>query len=197
MSDTPHPAKIVVFISGRGSNMKAIVEACRSGDIAGEVVAVLSNKDDAAGLVYAAHQGIDTHVIRHQDFDNRDDYDAALAAWAAGYAPDLICLAGFMRILGAGFVDAFSGKVLNIHPSLLPKYKGLNTHKRAIDAGDKVAGCSVHLVTAELDGGRVIAQCEVPIEANDTPDALAARVLGVEHRTYIDAINAFITEKDA
>ncbi len=186
-------ASIVICISGRGSNMRAIDEACRAGIIRGRVVAVLSNRADAAGLDYARGRGIPTHVLGHKDFTDRAAYDAALAALIAPYAPDVVCLAGFMRILTPVFIAPFAGRILNIHPSLLPKYKGLDTHQRAIEAGDSEAGCSVHIVTAELDGGPVILQKRVPILAGDDADTLAARVLAQEHGAYIEAINAFLS----
>jgi phosphoribosylglycinamide formyltransferase-1 len=180
--------KIVILISGRGSNMRAICEACKAERINGQVVKVISNVESAAGLDYARSEGIDYEIIDHKKFQNREHFDAALVKAVKGAVPDLICLAGFMRILTPVFVEPFEGKIVNIHPSLLPKYKGLNTHQRALDAGDAQAGVSVHLVTAELDDGPIIVQTAVDIEKNDTVSSLSQKVLDVEHETYIEAI---------
>lgn len=181
-------ARIAVLISGRGSNMRAIHAACKSGQIDGEIVCVLSNRADAPGLEYAREQGLACRVIPHKSFPQREDYDAELVRELSGFCPDLVCLAGFMRILTPVFIAPFEGRILNIHPSLLPKYKGLDTHQRALDAGDAQAGCSVHLVTAELDGGPVVVQKKVPVIAGDTADTLAQRVLAQEHGAYVEAI---------
>jgi phosphoribosylglycinamide formyltransferase-1 len=181
-------SRIVILISGRGSNMRAICEACKSGRIQGEVVKVISNRADAGGLDYVRAENIPFEIISHKDFLGREDFDAALVKAVQEAAPDLICLAGFMRILTSVFVKPFEGKILNIHPSLLPKYKGLDTHQRAIEAGDSEAGASVHIVTDELDDGPVIAQTKVAIEKGETASSLSAKVLAVEHETYIQAI---------
>lgn len=188
----PDKAKIVILISGRGSNMRAIIDACDRGEVLAEVVLVVSNNEAAAGLDYARQRNIDVFCLSHKAFSSRDEFDQAIAEHIKSYAPDLICLAGFMRILGAEFVQQFEGKIINIHPSLLPKYKGLHTHKRALDAGDQKAGCSVHYVTAELDDGEVIAQTQVPILPDDDEQALATRVLAVEHETYLRAIQSVL-----
>ncbi len=187
---------ILILISGGGSNMAAIVRAAQSDRWAerygARVAAVISNKADAKGLHCAAEQGITTAVLDHKAYANRDDFDAALMQAIDRYAtPEslpLVVLAGFMRILTPGFVTHYAGRLVNIHPSLLPAFAGLNTHRRAIEAGCQFAGATVHQVTAELDHGPILAQAIVPILPGDTPDALAARVLSQEHRIYPQAI---------
>lgn len=154
---------------------------------------VMSNRSDAGGLVKAAERGVATAVVDHKPFaQDRAAFEDALIAELDGAGADIICLAGFMRVLTSHFIDHYEGRMLNIHPSLLPKYKGLHTHKRAIDAGDTQAGCTVHEVTAKLDDGPILAQAQVPILADDTPDSLAARVLVQEHRIYPEALQSFI-----
>lgn len=175
---------IVVLISGSGSNLQAIIDACQANKINGAINAVISNKADAFGLTRAADVDIDTHVVSHKDFDSRELYDQALVEVIDQYQPQVVVLAGFMRILTAQFVEHYKGKLINIHPSLLPKYQGLNTHQRAIDAGDKEHGCSVHFVTEELDGGPVILQAKVPVFEEDNADDLAQRVHVQEHLIY-------------
>jgi len=177
-------SRIVVLISGSGTNLQAIIDACESADYPGTVVGVVSNKSDAYGLTRAKNSDIDTVSLSHKNFESRDSYDQALITKIDHFSPDIIVLAGFMRILTPAFVQHYQGKLLNIHPSLLPKYQGLNTHQRAIDAGDKVHGVSVHFVTEELDGGPVILQAKVPVFDGDTSDDLAARVHEQEHRIY-------------
>lgn len=176
--------RIVVLVSGNGSNLQAIIDACKNQQIPGEVVAVLSNKADVYGLTRAQNANIPTITLSHKTFSSREEYDQTLITNIDEYNPDLVILAGFMRILTPGFVQHYQGKLLNIHPSLLPKYQGLNTHQRAIDAGDTEHGVSVHFVTEELDGGPVILQAKVPIFTTDTVDDLAARVHEQEHRIY-------------
>ena len=180
---------IVVLISGRGSNMEVFLEASDRGLIAGNIVCVISNRPNAQGIVTARQRGIATAVIDHQDFDTREAFDAALAEAVATADPDVVVLAGFMRILTPVFIDRFLGKLVNIHPSLLPKYTGLNTHQRAIDAGDAEAGATVHYVTNELDGGPAILQARVPINEEDTAQTLASKVLVVEHLIFTEAVN--------
>lgn len=180
--------RIVVLISGRGSNMRAIIEACQEGHLDAEVVAVISNKPDAAGLTFAREQNIETAVLDHKSFAVRSEFDKQLQALIDSFNPDLVALAGFMRILSKELVDHFLGRIINIHPSLLPLYPGLNTHARVLAAGDTRHGASVHFVTPELDAGAVIAQREVPILQNDTEQSLAARVLDTEHELYIQAL---------
>jgi len=177
-------SRIVVLISGSGTNLQAIIDASKNSNYPGEVVAVVSNKIDAYGLTRAENADIKTVALSHKDFENRESYDQSLISEIDQFTPDVIVLAGFMRILTPAFVQHYQGKLLNIHPSLLPKYQGLNTHQRAIDAGDKEHGVSVHFVTEELDGGPVILQAKVPVFDGDTSDDLAARVHEQEHRIY-------------
>ena len=175
---------IVVLISGSGSNLQAILDACSAGFIAGKVTAVLSNKAKAYGLERAKKAGAKAIVLDHKAYADRAAYDQDLIATIDQHQPDLVVLAGFMRILTPEFVQHYQGRLLNIHPSLLPKYQGLNTHQRAIDAGDTEHGCSVHFVTAELDGGPVILQAKVPVFPGDDADSVAERVHEQEHRIY-------------
>jgi phosphoribosylglycinamide formyltransferase 1 len=183
---------IVVLISGRGSNLRSIVQACAAEQWPARVAAVISNRPDAAGLGFAAQQGIATAVVDHQAFADREAFDAALARAVDAHAPDLVVLAGFMRILGAGFVDRYQGRLLNIHPSLLPAFAGLHTHRRAIEAGCKLAGATVHFVTAALDHGPIVLQAAVPLLPADDEDALSQRVLAVEHLIYPRAVRWFV-----
>ncbi|MFQ2077397.1 phosphoribosylglycinamide formyltransferase [Aeromonas veronii] len=176
--------RILVLISGSGSNLQAILDHCASGKIAGQVVGVISNKADAYGLVRAKEAGVATSILAQQQFASREEYDAALLALMADYQPDLVVLAGFMRILSGDLVRHFAGRMINIHPSLLPKYQGLHTHQRAIDDGEREHGASVHFVTEELDGGPVILQARVPIFEGDDADEVAARVQAQEHSIY-------------
>ena len=192
MTDTVNTPSIVILISGRGSNMISIVDAIHSGDLPVTVAAVISNRPDAAGLTFAQQAGIPTATINHKDFDSRENFDQALASKIDEYSPNLVVLAGFMRILTTEFVEHFAGKLVNIHPALLPKFKGLNTHQRAIDAGEKEHGASVHIVTPELDDGPVVMQARVPVLAADTEATLAARVLEQEHKLYPAAINQLL-----
>lgn len=175
---------IVVLISGSGSNLQAILDACSAGFISGKVTAVLSNKAKAYGLERAKKAGAKAIVLDHKAYADRAAYDKDLIATIDQHQPDLVVLAGFMRILTSEFVQHYQGRLLNIHPSLLPKYQGLNTHQRAIDAGDTEHGCSVHFVTAELDGGPVILQAKVPVFPGDDADIVAERVHEQEHRIY-------------
>jgi len=189
---------IVILISGGGSNMAAIVRAAEQERWAARfdarVAAVISNKADAGGLALARDRGIPTAVVSHQDFASREDFDAALARAIDAHAPALVVLAGFMRILTPGFVTRYAGRLLNIHPSLLPAFPGLHTHQRAIEAGCKVAGLTVHQVTVELDHGPILAQAVVPVLPDDTAVSLAERVLVHEHRVYPQAIAAWLGE---
>ena len=187
---------IVILISGSGSNMAAIVRRAQderwAQQLGARVAAVISNKADAKGLLFAKEQGIATAVLDHKAFDGREAFDAALVQEIDRHAPALVVLAGFMRILTPGFVAHYAGRLLNIHPSLLPAFPGLHTHERAIDAGCKFAGATVHEVTAELDHGPILAQAVVPVLEGDTPDTLAARVLTQEHRIYPQAVADFL-----
>ena len=177
---------MVILISGRGSNMQAMVEAGLP------VAAVISNRADAAGLDYAAGRGIATAIVPHRDYATREAFDAALAQAIDGFRPDLVVLAGFMRILTEGFVSRYQGRLLNIHPSLLPAFPGLDTHARALAAGVKLHGCSVHFVTADLDHGPIVMQAAVPVLPDDDAATLAARVLAQEHRIYPQAARWFL-----
>ncbi len=181
---------LVVLISGSGSNLQAIIDGTAN-DLPVEIRAVISNKANAYGLERARKAGIETRVLDHKEFSDRDSYDVALGDLIKEYQPGLVILAGFMRILTPDLVSRFHGRMLNIHPSLLPKFRGLHTHGRAIEAGETVHGASVHFVTEELDGGPIIIQARVPVEAEDNPDTLAARVLKQEHILYPTAIRMF------
>jgi len=192
---------IVILISGAGSNMAAIVRAAQQEQWAvrlnARVAAVISNKADATGLAWAQAQGIDTAVLNHQGFASREAFDTALMAEIDRFAPNLLVLAGFMRILTPGFVAHYAGRLLNVHPSLLPAFPGLNTHQRAIDAGCQFAGATVHQVTADLDHGPILAQAVVPVLPSDTAEDLAARVLTQEHLIYPRAVAAFFNPQCA
>ena len=180
---SPQPLSIVVLISGSGSNLQAIIDAIRAG-LAAEICAVFSNNPQAYGLTRAREAGIVAEVIDHHQYDSRETFDQALMARIDHYQPKLVVLAGFMRILSEDFVNHYAGRMLNIHPSLLPHYQGLNTHQRVLDAGDKIHGVSVHFVTPELDGGPVILQAEIPVHAGDDADVLAERIHTQEHIIY-------------
>ncbi|WP_210014777.1 phosphoribosylglycinamide formyltransferase [Pseudomonas palmensis] len=182
---------VVVLLSGTGSNLQALIDSTRTGDSPVRVRAVISNRADAYGLQRARDAGIDTAVLDHKAFDGREAFDAALVELIDGFAPQLVVLAGFMRILSAGFVRHYHGRLLNIHPSLLPKYKGLHTHQRALEAGDAEHGCSVHFVTEELDGGPLVVQAVIPVVSDDTPAQLAQRVHSQEHLIYPLAVRWF------
>lgn len=182
---------VVVLLSGTGSNLQALIDSTRTGDSSVRIRAVISNRADAYGLQRARDAGIDTAVLDHKAFDGREAFDAALVELIDGFAPQLVVLAGFMRILSAGFVRHYHGRLLNIHPSLLPKYKGLHTHQRALEAGDTEHGCSVHFVTEELDGGPLVVQAVIPVVSDDTPAQLAQRVHSQEHLIYPLAVRWF------
>jgi len=190
------PQNIVILISGGGSNMAAIVKAAQQGGwqarYGARVAAVISNKADAKGLVFAREQGIATAVVEHKAFPSREAFDAELARVIDGFGADWVVLAGFMRILTPGFVERYLGRMVNIHPSLLPAFPGLHTHQRAIELGCKFAGATVHRVTAELDHGEFLEQAVVPVLPDDTPDTLAARVLTQEHQIYPRAIEKLL-----
>ncbi|MEA3087950.1 MAG: phosphoribosylglycinamide formyltransferase 1 [Paraburkholderia sp.] len=172
--------------------MEAIIRACADEGWAAQVAAVIANRPDAAGLEFAASHGIATAVVDHRQFEGRDSFDAALAQTIDSFAPDLVVLAGFMRVLTAGFVDHYAGRMLNVHPSLLPSFPGLKTHQQALDAGVRLHGASVHFVTSQLDHGPIVAQAAVPVEAGDTPAMLAERVLAIEHIIYPRAVRWFV-----
>lgn len=187
--------RIVVMISGSGSNLQAIIDAIAGGHINGRIAAVLSNKAGVFGLERAEKAGIPQIVIDHKGFEDRESFDAAMIEAMDAYQPDLIVMAGFMRILSAQFIQHYQGRMLNIHPSLLPKYKGLNTHQRAIEAGDKQHGCTVHFVTEELDGGPLAIQAPIDILADDTADSLQQRVHSAEHKIYPLAVEWFCADR--
>ena len=176
--------KLAIPISGRGSNMQALIAACRSGAVDGEIALVLSNRADAAGLAYAAAAGIATRVIPHGGYPDRAGFDQALDEALADAGVNFICLAGFMRLLTPEFIARWRDRMINIHPSLLPAFPGLHTHRRALEAGVKLAGCTVHFVRFETDTGPIIAQAAVPVLPGDDEESLAARVLAAEHRLY-------------
>lgn len=182
---------IVVLISGRGSNLQAIAERAGRGELPVEIRAVVSDQPEAGGLAWSAARGLRTSVLQPCDFPDRAAYGRALADLVEGFGPRLVVLAGFMRILDATFVDRFAGRLLNIHPSLLPRHRGLHTHRRALEAGEQEHGASVHFVTRELDGGPVVLQAVVPVLPGDDEPALAARVLAQEHRIYPQGIEWF------
>ncbi len=180
--------RVAILISGRGSNMRALIEAASEADYPAEIVLVLSNVADASGLAYARERGIPTAVIEHKGYASREAFDQAMDETLAAAQAEIVALAGFMRLLSTAFAQKWRGRMINIHPSLLPAYKGLHTHKRAIAAGEKFAGCTVHFVTPELDDGPAILQAKVPVLPGDTEDTLAARVLLEEHRIYPQAL---------
>ncbi len=183
--------RLVIIISGRGSNMRALFEA----NLPAQIVAVISNNADATGLDFAQERAVATHVVNHREFPDRQAFDQALADRVDSYKPDVIVLAGFMRILTETFVSRFSGKVLNIHPSLLPAFSGLDTHQRALDEGVRLHGCTVHFVTTTLDHGPIIVQAAVPVLPDDDAQRLAARVLDQEHRIYPMAVRWLLEDK--
>ncbi len=185
--------RIVILASGRGSNALAIIERCAAEHWPAQVVAVVSNRPQAEALGLAGRHGIAAALVDHTRFASRDAFDAELQRMVDGFAPDLVLLAGFMRILGDGFVAHYAGRLINIHPSLLPAFSGLHTHRRAIEAGCKLAGATVHFVTPTLDHGPIIAQAAVPVLADDTAERLSARVLAMEHRLYPMAVRWFVT----
>ena len=188
-------ARLVILISGSGSNMVSIIKAIDEKQLDANIVAVISNRPDAAGLISAADSDIATAVVDHTQYDDRNSFDSALAESIDRFNPDLVILAGFMRILTADFVNHYSDKLLNIHPSLLPKFKGLNTHQRAIDAKEPEHGATVHFVTAELDDGPIVLQEKVPVLVDDDAKTLAKRVLVEEHQLYPNAIKKIIQER--
>lgn len=185
------PLPVVILISGRGSNLKAIIEQTRSAELPIRICCVISNRPDAQGLELAAQSGIQTSVIDHTNYTDRDAFETELRRQIDHLKPGLVVLAGFMRVLSTGFVQHYEGKMINIHPSLLPAYPGLHTHQRAIDAGDQQHGATVHFVTPDVDAGPIIVQAQVPVLPDDTADSLAQRVLEQEHRIFPLAIKWF------
>lgn len=185
---SPSAAALGVLVSGRGSNLRAIADAVAGGEIPATIAIVLSNNPEAGGLAFARDRGIPTSVLRHQDFGSRREYDLALVAELRRHAVTLVCLAGFMRMLGPDFCAAFPDGILNIHPSLLPSFPGTHAQRQALEHGVKVSGATVHFVTPALDAGPIVAQAAVPVEDDDSEDTLSARILDVEHRLYPRAI---------
>ncbi|WP_018898712.1 phosphoribosylglycinamide formyltransferase [Rhizobium sp. 2MFCol3.1] len=187
--------RAVVFISGGGSNMMALVAAAKNPDFPAEIVGVISDKPDAGGLAKASAEGIATFAFSRKDYASKEAHEEAIFAALDALAPDILCLAGYMRLLSGTFIQRYEGKMINIHPSLLPLFPGLHTHQRAIDAGMRIAGCTVHFVTEGMDEGPVIGQAAVPIFSDDTADTLAGRVLTVEHQIYPQALKLFAESK--
>ncbi len=187
--------RVAILISGRGSNMSALIRAAAEPDYPAEIVLVLSSRSDAAGLSRAAEAGIPTAVVRSKDIKDRAEFEAAIEGHLRAASAEIVCLAGFMRLLSDDFVERWLDKVINIHPSLLPAFQGLNTHARAITAGVKLHGCTVHFVRAAMDAGPIIAQAAVPVLSTDTPEDLAHRVLGAEHRIYPEALALVAAER--
>ncbi len=183
--------RVVIFISGGGSNMETLIRAAQAPDYPAEVVAVISDKAEAGGLTKAQAAGIKTHVFVRKDYASKEAHEDAILAQLAAIAPDIVCLAGYMRLLSGRFIAPYEGRILNIHPSLLPLFPGLHTHQRALDAGMKLAGCTVHLVTEGMDEGPIVAQAAVAITEGDTAETLAARVLTAEHQLYPQALRNF------
>ena len=185
-----NPMKLAIFISGRGSNLQALIDACARTDFPAEIVVVASNKAEAGGLAKAKRAGLPQIVVDHKQFDDRTAFEANLLEKITPYQPDLICLAGFMRLLSSYFVEQWHNKIINIHPSLLPLYKGLDTHARALADGAKETGCTVHFVSSEMDSGPIIVQKKVPVFPHDDENSLAERVLTKEHEAYPEAVRA-------
>jgi len=192
MSPDPINRRLGVLISGRGSNLQALIDAIADGRLDATIAVVISNRADAGGLERARAAGIEAIVRSHRGFPTRDDYDRALARELQARHVGLVCLAGFMRLIGEPLIEAFPNRILNIHPSLLPAFPGLDAQKQAIDHGVKMSGVTVHLVTAELDGGPIVVQRAVPVLTGDTPDTLSARILEQEHRAYPDAVQMIL-----
>ncbi|CAM1648450.1 phosphoribosylglycinamide formyltransferase [Bartonella apis] len=184
--------KVVILISGSGTNMVSLVEATRTNDFPAEVVAVISDNKDAKGIEKARILGLSTYIIERKNFTDKQTFETALLDRINACQPDIVCLAGFMRLISQRIIGPYEGRILNIHPALLPLFRGLHTHKRALDAGVKITGCTVHLVTEGMDEGTILGQAAVPVLENDTADSLAERVLKVEHKLYPATLRAFI-----
>ncbi len=186
---------IAVLVSGRGSNLQALIDACADPDFPARVACVISNRPDAYGLERAKKAGIPTRVVDHTGFESREEFEDALDEAIKGYDVGLVCLAGFMRILTPDFVNRWRDRMINIHPSLLPAFRGLHTHERVIETGVRISGCTVHFVTPEMDDGPILIQAAVPVHEDDTVEALADRVLAMEHRIYPEAVRLVATSK--
>ncbi len=184
MSTAPARKRVVVFISGSGSNMMALAQACQAPDFPAEIACVISDKASAGGLAKAQSLGIPTLVFERKTYASKTEHEQSILAALSEIAPDIICLAGYMRLISAEFIAPYAGRIINIHPSLLPLFPGLHTHERAIESGMKITGCTVHFVTEGMDEGPVVGQAAVPVLLDDTPDTLAARVLTIEHQLY-------------
>lgn len=184
--------KVVILISGSGTNMVSLVEATRTNDFPAEIVAVISDNKDAKGIEKARILGLSTYVIERKNFTDKQTFETALLDRINACQPDIVCLAGFMRLISKRIIAPYEGRILNIHPALLPLFRGLHTHQRALDAGVKITGCTVHLVTEGMDEGTILGQAAVPVLENDTADSLAERVLKVEHKLYPATLRAFI-----
>ncbi|HEY0874689.1 MAG TPA: phosphoribosylglycinamide formyltransferase [Vicinamibacterales bacterium] len=191
----PNPANLGVLISGRGSNMQALIDAIAAGEISARIAVVISNRPDAAGLVRAREAGLETLTINHRDFASRDEFDRAVAQALRERHVHLVCLAGFMRLIGGPMLEAFPNAILNIHPSLLPAFPGVDAQAQAIAHGVKVSGVTVHLVTGELDGGPIVVQRAVPVRDDDTAETLSARILVEEHRAYPEAVKLVLSNE--
>jgi phosphoribosylglycinamide formyltransferase-1 len=191
----PTPANLGVLISGRGSNMQALIDAIAAGEVDARIAVVISNTPNAPGLARARDAGIETLTIDHRAFTSRDDFDRAVARALQEHDVHLVCLAGFMRLIGGPMLEAFPTAILNIHPSLLPSFPGVNAQAQAIAHGVKVSGVTVHLVTGELDGGPIVVQHAVPVHDDDTPETLAARILVEEHRAYPEAVRILLSNR--
>jgi phosphoribosylglycinamide formyltransferase-1 len=187
--------RVAILISGRGSNMKALVEASRDPDYPAEIVTVISNRPDAAGLTWAKEQGIPALGLDHKLYENREHFEGQLQGVLSMSRVDIVALAGFRRLMTPGFVERWRDRMINIHPSLLPSFKGLHTHERVLEAGVKITGCTVHFVRPEMDDGPIIGQAAVPVEAGDTPETLAERVLAAEHRLYPRALSLLAADQ--
>lgn len=188
-------ARVAVLISGRGTNLQALLDACADPDYPAEIALVISNRPKATGLERAKQAGVAVEIIDHKDFKSRDDFDAAIHDALKTAKIDFICLAGFMRVLGAKFASDWRGRLINIHPSLLPSFEGLHVHERMIEAGVKIAGCTVHFVSAEVDNGPIIGQAAIPVLPGDDADRLAARILEQEHRLYPSCLRMLVEGK--
>ncbi len=187
--------KIAVLISGSGTNLQALIDACKGADYPAEIAIVISNKADAFGLTRAKNAGIECKVINHKDFATREEFDKSMHAEIIASGAEFVCMAGFMRLLSEWFVDQWHNKLINIHPSLLPSFKGINAQKQAIDFGAKIAGCTVHFVRKEMDAGPIIIQSAIPILPGDTPESLGGRLLHEEHKSYVEALKLVASGK--
>lgn len=187
--------RTAILISGRGSNMQSLIDAAAAPDFPAQIALVFANKPEAAGLTFAAEHGIPTKAVSHKDYASREAFDAEIDKALEDAGIEIVCLAGFMRILSEGFTRKWQGRMLNIHPSLLPSFKGAHAHELAIEAGVRISGCTVHFAVAELDSGPIILQAAVPVDLQDTPDTLAARILTAEHRIYPQALSLLASGK--